>query len=319
MSSTRIIEVERKFVGLAIHPSALINSIQLRNKPKSLAPNCPFQERKHVRENPPFQSISSLPTSYMHDIYYDYNPNSEQYKDDISQDHKKQRSVLMSGGIWVRQRNGLWQAKIKRGGDYTNSKFEEVEGEKSVAECVSRCLENSATVDSTGKMTRNNCLHASRHGSDLYRLHMASNVAAGKDLSSESQILKLSSILRPVADIRTKRLSWLADEKFRIVLDEMDFGHTVGEVELQRAMRMEEVEKEIGGKLRRIVVGMTLRDNRKLMDDGTGKKEDTKIQSTMREMDDQIKGFMRRYSWAFLKGKPIGKLTAYFERFRTGQ
>lgn len=36
-----------------------------------------------------------------------------------------------------------------------------------------------------------------------------------------------------MADIITKRESWLADGRFKIVLDKSDSGHTVGEVELE--------------------------------------------------------------------------------------
>ena len=37
-------------------------------------------------------------------------------------------NALFSQGIWIRQRDDLWQAKISHGGNFINSKFQEVEG-----------------------------------------------------------------------------------------------------------------------------------------------------------------------------------------------
>jgi thiamine-triphosphatase len=93
--------------------------------------------------------------------------------------------------------------------------------------------------------------------------------------------------LGPIASLSTLRKAWVADDEFKIVLDATDFGHTVGEIELEEKleliaptdMRMEELK-----------------------------------QMKMAEMDRRIVEFMNRYSWAFLTGTPKGKLTAYFEQ-----
>ena len=58
---------------------------------------------------PAFKSIRALAQQTIHDVYYDNSSRS-----------------LSSAGVWVRQRNGSWEAKVKKGGDYTNSMFEEL-------------------------------------------------------------------------------------------------------------------------------------------------------------------------------------------------
>jgi thiamine-triphosphatase len=56
----------------------------------------------------PFHSIRSLGESTFRDVYYN--------KSDF----------LSSSGIWLRRRNGDWQAKFRKGGDRTNPRFEEL-------------------------------------------------------------------------------------------------------------------------------------------------------------------------------------------------
>ncbi len=87
-----------------------------------------------------------------------------------------------------------------------------------------------------------------------------------------------------VAKICTKRLSWTADDKFKIVLDTTDFGHEVGEVELEKWTNTKD-----------------------------GSEDDVKFRT---EMDNEIANFMQRYAWAFPQGEPKGKLSAYFELAR---
>lgn len=88
-----------------------------------------------------------------------------------------------------------------------------------------------------------------------------------------------------IATMCTTRRTWLADGRFTIVLDAMDFGYEVGEVELQSEMRLAHTSQEL---------------------------EDHK-QRTTQQMDEEIVAFMERYRWAFAAGVPIGKLTAYSE------
>lgn len=166
---------------------------------------------------PPFRSLQSLPIKTIHDIYYD------------------KADILYNAGTWVRRRNGLWEAKIRLGGDLTNSRFEELKGAQDIAACIQRI---------TGNDMREDC-----------------------DFG-----------LTIMAEFTTTRETWVADEEFSIVRDRTDFGHEVGEVELQVEV------------------------------DGLTKNEKKRV---VGEMDDRIGQFMERYSWAFEEGKAVGKLTAY--------
>jgi thiamine-triphosphatase len=170
--------------------------------------------------HPPFHTLKPLGDRTFHDIYYDSS------------------HLLSSSGIWVRQRDGDWQAKIKNGGNYNNSRFEETSNINDIAKHV-------------------------------------------RDLTGFSQPVSAFFGLSPIAAITTHRESWKADEKFKIVLDRTDFGHVVGEVELE-----EEVDVEDRCHMNKI---MTM-------------------------MDHDIAQFMLRYAWAFTSGTPTGKLSAYFAR-----
>lgn len=87
-----VMEVERKFV-------------------------CDTRIADRIRQNngqPPFRSLQCEGRKDFHDSYYDLN------------------GTLSRRGIWVRKRDGEWQAKARQGGDYTNSQFSEVKGEEAV-------------------------------------------------------------------------------------------------------------------------------------------------------------------------------------------
>lgn len=79
---------------------------------------------------------------------------------------------------------------------------------------------------------------------------------------------------------------WLAEGRFAIVLDAVDFGYEVGEVELQSEVHLAHTSQEL---------------------------EDHK-QRAMQQMEEEIIVFMERYQRAFAASVPMGKLTAYFER-----
>ncbi|KAK2460060.1 hypothetical protein APHAL10511_007937 [Amanita phalloides] len=181
---------------------------------------------------PPFKIVHALPRCTIHDVYYD-NPSRS----------------LIKAGIWVRRRNGGWEAKVKKGGDFTNSMFEELSGPDLVRRCVK---------DVTGKET------------------------------SEKDFFGLDAI----ATISTARQSWIADGEFKIVLDAIDFGHTVGEVELQEDFHFSATANT---------------------------SEEHQIREKMTEMDKRIEVFMNRYHWAFRPGVPKGKLMAYFELQEAGK
>jgi thiamine-triphosphatase len=182
--------------------------------------------------HPAFKNIRALAQQTIHDVYYDNSSGS-----------------LISAGIWVRQRNGFWEAKVKKGGDYTNSMFEELTGTELVRRCV---------IDVIGKK---NC-EKGHFGLDA------------------------------IAALSTVRQSWIADNEFKIVFDSMNFGHTVGEVELQ-----EEVQ-------------FTATANSSI---------EQQKREKMKEMDRRIEMFLDRYSWAFHLGVPKGKLMAYFELHPIGK
>jgi thiamine-triphosphatase len=176
-----------------------------------------------VGGHPPFQSLAYHGSRKFTDKYFD------------------RGQLLRSAGIYIRQRDNCWEAKVKKGGDYINSQFEETI-------CVS-------------KITA-----------------YAHNIAGVQGrLSSKNNFL-----LDKVADFKTTRYSWTANGKFKIVVDTTDFGHTVGEVELDGEVN---TRAEL--------------------------KNDLKC---LAEMDQEIVDFMKMYPWAFPPGEPKGKLSAYFEQ-----
>ncbi|MCJ1320652.1 hypothetical protein MMC15_005992 [Xylographa vitiligo] len=191
-----ILEVERKF-ACNPHTTSIIHA----NSGFPQLPNLTFKGQ-HTFE----------------DIYYDLN------------------QVCFLHGTWIRKRNGTWQAKIRRGGDFTNSQFDEIDG----AEDVSALLR---------------------------KLHV--------NVSIEAENFGLGELARFV----TRRDAWKVADVYEVVVDNTDFGHSVGEVELQQLLEP---------------------DNR---DNGT----------ISVQMDARIKDFMLKHSWAFPSGKVVGKLSAYFE------
>ncbi|PWY78097.1 ankyrin [Aspergillus sclerotioniger CBS 115572] len=85
-----LLEVERKFPRLTIK--------------LHLAP---------AYHQPPFRTFNYLGTKTLRDTYYDF-PSS-------STSTSTHPHYLSTQGIWIRKRNNTWQAKIRRGGNYTNS------------------------------------------------------------------------------------------------------------------------------------------------------------------------------------------------------
>ena len=161
--------------------------------------------------SPRFLSSSEPSYHKFHDTYYDF------------------EARLLKAGIWLRQRDGKWQMKIRRGGTYTNSQFEE---------------------------------------------RVKSLTGLDRGASQSVGLSRLASFI-------TFRQSWLADNEFNIVLNQTDFGHTVGEVELEIPTRV---------------------------------KDEDNARKIMVMMDQKIADFLQRYEWAFSSDVPIGKLSAYFER-----
>jgi thiamine-triphosphatase len=197
---TRRLEVERKFL---VTPAAIT----------------------YLRSNgggSRFNRYESLGKQTTHDTYYDRN------------------NALFSKGIYVRRRNGQWEAKVRTGGDFINSAFREIDGNDLVKEVI----ENNLAITTDGR--------------------------------------SIEEILNPCAEFVTERESWIVDGGFKVDVDTTDFGHIVGEVELTRTLRYD-----------------------------YGEEEEIKLRE---KMDQEIKAFMQTYPEVFTAGRPLGKLSAYFNR-----
>ncbi|RDL36243.1 Uncharacterized protein BP5553_06855 [Venustampulla echinocandica] len=196
----RQLEVERKFL---VTPAAIV----------------------YLRSNgggSGFKRYESLGKQTTHDTYYDRN------------------NVLFSKGVYIRRRNGHWEAKIRSGGDFINSAFTEIDGKNPVKEVVEQNL--PVTADGRG----------------------------------------IEEILNPCAEFVTERESWMIDGSFKVDVDTTDFGNTVGEVELTRTLRYAD-----------------------------GEEGETNIRE---KMDQEIRAFMQSCPQAFPAGRPLGKLSAYFNQ-----
>ncbi|MCJ1399101.1 hypothetical protein MMC11_002303 [Xylographa trunciseda] len=209
-----ILEVERKFVCNPLTTSVIHANIGLPQ-----LPNLTFKGRRTFE-----------------DIYYDLN------------------EVCSSQGVYIRKRNGTWQAKVRQGGDFTNSQFSEFDEVEGIEALVEK-LYSSSNQRNTLQQYVNASIKAENFG------------------------------LGELARFVTRRDAWQVDDVFEVVVDNTDFGHSVGEVELQQVLEM-------------------------------GKKDDG---GTAVRMDAQIKEFMLKHSWAFPSGKVVGKLSAYFEWARANK
>ncbi|KAG6359674.1 hypothetical protein INS49_013197 [Diaporthe citri] len=195
---------------------------------------------------PPFDSVVHKGVTCFEDTYYD-----------------TLKDTLSKAGVWIRRReklecgvrpftgpkgasppNASWEAKIRVGGDFINSAFREI--------------------------------------TDVHEISaMLGTLVPGSELDADRG--PQGGQVREMARFVTDRTGYIVDGKFTVVIDVTDFGHTVGEVELERdatEASCEGVDKALA----------------------------------IEAMDKEIDGFMRRFWWAFPAGKPVGKLTAYFDR-----
>jgi thiamine-triphosphatase len=81
-----------------------------------------------------FKKHESLGKLTTRDTYYDRN------------------GFLFSKGVYIRRRNGHWEAKIRTGGDFINSAFTEVDGNNAVKEVIEQNLAVSVDGLSIGEM-----------------------------------------------------------------------------------------------------------------------------------------------------------------------
>lgn len=194
----------------------------------------------------PFKSLIPKGTVVFEDIYYD-TPTQD----------------LENAGVWLRRRDSVWEAKVRIGGNYTNSAFKE----------MTRVDEISALLDTLVP------------GASLPTTNDDSTPQAGGG----------GSILQAAARFISYRDKFLVDERFTVILDKTDFGHVVGEVELEKEVVILTRGSEGDG---------DAKEN--LLEGGA------RVSEVIAEMDTEIDGFMTRYVWAFPPGKPVGKLSAYF-------
>lgn len=195
---------------------------------------------------PPFDSVVHKGVTCFEDTYYD-TPND----------------TLSKAGVWIRRRekfecgvrrftghrragphNASWEAKVRVGGDFINSAFKE--------------------ITDVGEISA-----------------MLGTLVPGSELDADHG--PRGGQVREMARFVTDRTGYIVDGKFTVVIDVTDFGHTVGEVELER----DAAETSCQGEDKALAIAA---------------------------MDKEIDGFMRRFLWAFPARKPVGKLTAYFKR-----
>lgn len=200
------IEVERKF-----HPSE-----------RSIA------QFRANSGTPPFHRLEHLGNRTFEDVYFDRD------------------NLLSANGIWVRKRDGHWQAKIRPDvtqGSFSNSQFEEFTKPADIARMIQKRMNDGVVASADGDFG-----------------------------------------LAQIARFTTYRDMWKVDEKFDVVFDRTDFGHVVGEVELESSIQVDE-------------------DDEKAL---------AQKQAVIAKMDGEIEALMKKYSWAFPAEKPVGKLSAYF-------
>lgn len=219
--------------------------------------------------HPAFRNFMSLPAQDFMDIYYD----------SLSEPGSKpsvrgyESGVLFKQDIWLRARISYrecndkprtsWQAKIRRGGTYTNSAFEEVEGSQAVQHVVQQFISDvKIPMESV-----------------LDKMKLDKDIVGGARSTASSSILGLDTVARFV----THRQRWRLDNDFEVCVDETDFGHVVGEVELvQELEHHNQKELEI-------------------------QREEAKGR-----LEANIQNFLDKYAWAFPKQEAVGKLASYF-------
>ncbi|KUI59277.1 Thiamine-triphosphatase [Cytospora mali] len=184
---------------------------------------------------PPFESLIHYGTTRLEDAYYDTSD-----------------EILCKAGVWLRRRGSKWEVKVRVGGDFTNSAFEEITNVDDISTMLGKLVPGTALDPHDG-------------------------LTGGR--------------VEEVAKFISERKNFLVDGKFTVVLDETDFGHVVGEVELERNIPATGGEEDVSE---------------------AKKVEDHDRAKMMADLDREIDDFMKRYVWAFPPGNPVGKLSAYY-------
>ena len=220
---------------------------------------------------PAFSRHATQPSLVFEDTYYD--------RDD----------TLMKQGVYVRSRRYIdhlkpsaenWEAKIRISGDFTRSAFQELQGFDAVARLLRERFPNH---------------HHQNHQHAL---------KPTISMSEEGEARLGFDMLEVLARFVTHRRQWLINERFHVVIDEADFGHVVGEVELTQESARAEKEKEGVSEHEGLGVG---EGTSGIRDEGKGDRDLAK------DLDAEIEDFMGYYAWVFPRGEVKGKLSAYFE------
>jgi thiamine-triphosphatase len=106
----------KKLPLLPVCPTSAIKTLEVERK--FLPTNDSIARLRANSGKPVFRFHQALGIKHTHDIYYD------------------REGILMSKGIYVRLRDGQWEAKVRQGGDYTNSRFAEYQGHDDVGHIV---------------------------------------------------------------------------------------------------------------------------------------------------------------------------------------
>ncbi|KAF8475923.1 CYTH-like domain-containing protein [Kalaharituber pfeilii] len=225
--------------------------------------------------SPPFRSFILHPPSTIHDTYYDT-------PDRLLTSHP-------TSPIWLRTRNGVWEAKVtvptgERGGGQAHAG-----GYRKVA-YEEHSASHSGGFGRIVEMVR-------ARGVKGWNPNQSPN-PDGARAEPGSKSMAADGLIT-ICDFVTDRRAFQADGRFEVVLDSMDFGHHVGEVELLVAHNENKVDEPV---------------------DGPEHDPGTYVQRLMQQAHADITQFMREYMWFFESGekgvKPKGKMTAYFEMLR---
>jgi len=259
-----ILEVERKF-----GPTPLSISLLTQNSGLPAFP-------RHV----------ARPSLVFEDTYFDRN------------------DVLSKQGVYVRRRRYLdarkpakgqgegekleklnkldhWEAKVRISGDFTRSAFQELHGFDAVARVVRERFPNFLQHQYQHRHDHDHHHHPQHHSQAL------ASKAVAEDKEGEGKLD--FPFLDVLARFITHRRQWLINERFHVVLDEADFGHIVGEVELAHESTRSGAE-------------------------GKGQAEVGEDKDLAKKLDAEISSFMSQHRWAFQQGEGEvqGKLSAYF-------
>ncbi|TID18251.1 hypothetical protein E6O75_ATG06327 [Venturia nashicola] len=233
--------------------------------------------RRHLQSNtahPHFTTIKNHGSKIMEDIYFD------------------REDLLCENGIWVRRR-GESPININIDGEETLRKT--IIG--MAGEMEDMKISWQAKVRKSGD--RINSSFAEIHDSNEILRLLRSRFSS---LANLERIEELDVLAR----IKCVRQMWRVDGKFNVVIDTTDFGHVVGEVELE----VDTEKQEIGDGDGDGGVGVSAAEGF-IGAEGSDRNGEAQL---LKNMDVEIETFMRKYLWAFpVGGKVVGKLSAYFK------